>query len=143
MKQAIAILLTLALALSLAACGFTVVETPNSTADTKEPLVQTEEETKDLATITVMVTHSNGITNSFQYDTAEEFVGSVLQKAGLIEGNDGPYGLEITVVDGEQAIYNTDGAYWALYEGEEYALQGIDATPVVDGGTYKLVYTNA
>ena len=65
----------------------------------------------------------------------------MLVNAGLIKGNDGPYGLEITEVDGEQAIYNTDKAYWAVYEGEEYALQGIDTTPVVEGRTYKLVYT--
>ena len=51
--------------------------------------------------------------------------------------------MEITHVDGVQAIYNTDKAYWAVYEGEEYALQGIDTTPVVAGGIYKLVYTKA
>ena len=31
----------------------------------------------------------------------------------------------------------------AVYEGDEYALQGIDTTPVVDGRTYKLVYEAA
>ena len=67
----------------------------------------------------------------------------MLEKEGLIEGNAGPYGMEITKVDGEQAIYNEDKAYWALFEGAEYALQGIDTTPVVDGGVYKLEYTGA
>ena len=51
--------------------------------------------------------------------------------------------MEITEVDGEKAIYNEDKAYWAVYEGEEYAMQGIDTTPVKEGATYKLVYTGA
>ena len=59
------------------------------------------------------------------------------------KGNDGPYGLEITEVDGEKAVYTEDGAYWAVYVGEEYALSGIDTTPITEGGVYKLVYTLA
>jgi hypothetical protein len=51
--------------------------------------------------------------------------------------------MEITEVDGQKAVYAENKAYWAVYEGEEYAMQGIDTTPVVDGRTYKLVYTNA
>ena len=87
--------------------------------------------------------HSDGTEKTFTYKTDLEFVGPVLQEEGLIKGNDGPYGLEITEVDGEQAIYNEDKAYWAVYEGEEYALQGIDTTPVVENRIYKLVYTGA
>ena len=49
---------------------------------------------------------------------------------------------EIHTVDGIRAVYS-EGAYWAIYEGEEYAMQGIDTTPIVDGGVYKLVYTLA
>ena len=67
----------------------------------------------------------------------------MLTEAGLLKGNAGPYGLEITEVDGEKAVYSEDGAYWAVYEGEEYALQGIDTTPVKEGQVYKLVWTKA
>ena len=95
------------------------------------------------AAFTVIVVHADGTEKTFTYETTEEFVGPVLEEAGLIQGNAGPYGMEITHVDGVQAIYNTDKAYWAVYEGEEYALQGIDTTPVVAGGIYKLVYTKA
>ena len=93
--------------------------------------------------ITVTVVHKDGTSKDFTYQTDEEFLGPLLQKEGLIEGNAGPYGMEITKVDGEQAIYDTDKAYWALEEGAEYALQGIDTTPIKDGGTYKLEYTGA
>ena len=102
-----------------------------------------DQTTAGLKKITVTVVHGDGSTKDFTYETDEEFLGPVLMADGLIEGNDGPYGLEITKVDGEKAVYAEDQAYWALYEGAEYALQGIDTTPVADGGTYKLEYTGA
>ena len=150
MKKWIALLLTMAMALSLCAC---VVTTPlpeeqlpqkpgdNAPASDNQPTGEPTETPQTKLSFTVVVVHADGTEKTFSYETAEEFVGPVLVNAGLIKGNDGPYGLEITEVDGEQAIYNTDKAYWAVYEGEEYALQGIDTTPVVEGRTYKLVYT--
>ena len=136
MKKLLAMLLVLAMALSMTACAV---------AGGKETTLSTENQnqTENLMKFTVTVVHADGASKDFTYETAEEFVGPVLEEAGLIKGNAGPYGLEIIEVDGEKAVYNEDKAYWALYEGEEYALQGIDTTPVKDGGVYKLVYTGA
>ncbi len=93
-------------------------------------------------TIEVEVVHGDGSQKTFTYNTDAEYLGQVLQEEqGLIEGEDGQYGLYITAVDGEEAVYETDGAYWALYEGEDYAQQSIDETPIEDGGQYSLVYT--
>lgn len=131
MKKIIALMLTLVLAFGLVACS--QEKTPETTAGDAQTLKK----------ITVTVVHKDGTSKEFTYETAEKYLGPVLQADGLIEGNAGPYGMEITKVDGEQAIYNEDKAYWALYEGEEYALQGIDTTPVTDGGVYKLEYTGA
>lgn len=64
----------------------------------------------------------------------------MLLAEGLIGGDEESSGL-YTIVDGESASWEEDQAYWALYEGEEYAQQGINDTPVVDGGSYTLVYT--
>ena len=130
MKKMIAMLLVLVSLVCLVACG-------NKTTE------ETQAAEAALKKITVTVVHSDGTVKEFTYETKEAYLGAVLQADGLIEGNAGPYGMEITKVDGEQAIYNEDKAYWALYEGEEYALQGIDTTPVVDGGVYKLEYTGA
>lgn len=91
--------------------------------------------------ITVEVTHSDGVIAEFTYQTNAEYLGVLLLEEGLIEGEAGAYGLYIKVVDGERADYDLDGAYWAFYQGEEYAAQGIDQTPVYDGDTFKLVYT--
>ena len=49
--------------------------------------------------------------------------------------------LYITEVDGEVADYSKDKAYWALFEGEDYAMQGIDQTVFEDGDIFKLVYS--
>ena len=94
-------------------------------------------------TITVTVVHGDGSTKDFTYHTDEEYLGAVLLAEGLAEGEEGPYGLYIKVVDGEKAVYEEDNAYWSLYIGEEAALTGADQTPVTDGGIYKLVYTPA
>lgn len=134
MKKLLAIFLALAMALSMVACVG---------ANDKQDETTDGNAGKTLASFTVVVVHKDGTEKTFTYETDEEFVGPVLQEADLIQGNDGQYGLEITHVDGEKAVYNEDNAYWAVYEGDEYAMQGIDTTPVVDGRTYKLVYTGA
>lgn len=92
-------------------------------------------------TITVEVVHADGSRNSFTYHTDEEYLGPVLLSNGLVEGEDSAHGLYIKVVDGETASFDTDGAYWAVYQGGEYAAQGVDTTPIQDGDTFRLVYT--
>ena len=92
-------------------------------------------------TITVTVVHADGSVKDFTYHTDEEYLGAVLVAEGLVEGDDSEYGLMIHTVDGEKASWEENGAYWALYVGEEYAMTGVDATPVSDGDTFKLAYT--
>ena len=133
MKKLIAMFMAVLVLVSLCACAAPKTDAPQTSGDDTQPL----------KTITVTVVRKDGTSKDYTYQTAEEFVGPVLEKDGLIEGNMGPYGMEITKVEGVQAIYTEDKAYWAVYEGEEYALQGIDTTPAVDGGVYKLVYTFA
>lgn len=91
--------------------------------------------------ITVTVVHKDGTSKDFVYNTDEEYLGPVLLTEGLVEGEEGPYGLSISAVDGETADWNVDQSYWALFIGEEYATTGADATPVYDGSVFKLVYT--
>ena len=91
--------------------------------------------------ITVTVIHGDGTQKVFTYHTDEEFLGPVLLDNGLVVGEMGPYGLYIHAVDGERAVYETDGAYWSLMIGEDYAMSGADTTPIADGDTFSLVYT--
>ena len=91
--------------------------------------------------VTVEVVHADGSEKTFRYQTDEAYLGVLLLAEGLIEGEAGPYGLYIKKVDGEVADYDQNKAYWSLFVGDEYATQGIDLTPLTDGGIYGLVYT--
>lgn len=144
MKKLIALLMAGCLLLALTACDFNQVsEKMEEKLEDAGVLEESPEPNQGEATFTVIVVHKDKTEKTFTYTTTEAYVGPVLTEAGLITGNDGPYGLEIITVDGEKAVYAEDGAYWAVYEGEEYAMQGIDTTPVVDGQVYKLVYEAA
>ena len=91
--------------------------------------------------ITVAVVHKDTSEKIFQYSTDAEYLGEVLLEEGLIQGEEGPYGLMISTVDGETADWNVDQSYWALYIGEEYATTGADGIVLTDNGEYSLVYT--
>lgn len=90
---------------------------------------------------TVEVVHADGSSKTFTYHTDEEFLGTVLEAEGLIKGEMGPYGLTIFEVDGERAVWEENGAYWAIFVNGEYGMTGVDTTPVNDGDTFKLEYT--
>ena len=92
-------------------------------------------------TITVTVVHGDGSSKNFTYNTDEEYLGAVLMAEGLVEGEMGPYGLMISAVDGEEAVWEVNNAYWALYVGAEYATSGADTTPIYDGSVFTLEYT--
>ncbi len=91
--------------------------------------------------ITVTVVHGDGSSKDFTYSTDAEFLGDVIQAEGLVQGVQGPYGLEMFTVDGETASWEENQSYWSLYIGEEYATTGADGVVLTDGGVYKLVYT--
>lgn len=91
--------------------------------------------------ITVEVVHADQSSKTFTYRTDAETLGEVLLAEGLVQGEVGQYGLYINTVDGEDAIYENDGAYWALMVGGEYAVTGADATPIQDGDSFQLIYT--
>ena len=63
-------------------------------------------------------------------------MGDALSQLGLIEGEEGQYGLYVKSVNGIEADYDKDGVYWAFYIDGEYALTSVDATEVTDGAVY-------
>ncbi|MBE6807125.1 MAG: DUF4430 domain-containing protein [Ruminococcaceae bacterium] len=68
-------------------------------------------------------------------NTNKETVAEALKEHNLIKGSEGLY----TVVNGMTADYNVDQTYWAFYENEAYANQGMDTTKIDPAVTYKLV----
>lgn len=92
-------------------------------------------------TITVTVVHKDGTEKVFEYATDAEYLGDLIVAEGLVNGEEGPYGLYFDTVDGETADWNVDQGYWSILIGEEYATVGADGIVLTDGGEYSLVYT--
>ena len=59
------------------------------------------------------------------------------------EGEDSEYGFMINKINGQSAVYDTDGAYWSIYVNGEYGQYGADSQPVNDGDAFKFEYTLA
>ena len=91
---------------------------------------------------TVTVVHKDGSVKEFSYRTDAEHLDDALLEAGLVSGEQSQYGLTIITVDGEDAVWETDSAYWALWVGEEMAITGASEIVVYDGSTFKLEYTS-
>ncbi len=96
----------------------------------------TQEGTK---TFTMVIVHGDGSEKILTIKTDKTYVSEAMLDEKLIVESDSP-GL-YTTVDGELADYNVNQSYWAFYEGDAYANEGMNTTPIQDGATYKLVYT--
>ena len=76
---------------------------------------------------------------TFTIHTDKTILGDALIEHGLIDGEQGPYGLYVKSVNGIVADYDVDKTYWAFYIGGEYAMTGVDGTEITDGAHYELV----
>ncbi|MBR2309950.1 MAG: hypothetical protein IKA47_05405 [Oscillospiraceae bacterium] len=127
MKKLLAILLTLTILFSFAACAAKAPETPETTADKGKTLQ-----------FTVIVTHKDKTEKIFLYECEGGMLGAFLEKEGLIIGSgDGMF----HTVNGEKADWNENQSYWAFYVDNNYAVKGIYETPIENGKNYKLEYT--
>ncbi len=84
------------------------------------------------------VTDYDGKETAFEIHTDKEFVGEALMELGLLEGDEGPYGIYVKTVNGITADFDKDGKYWAFYVDGEYALTGVDVTKIENGKSYAL-----
>ena len=88
-------------------------------------------------TIVVEVVHGDGSAREFTCHTGAEYLGQVLLDEKLAEGEQGPYGLFITTVDGETA-QDSLRQWWCITKGGERVDTGADATPIADGDRFEL-----
>ncbi|MBE6879414.1 MAG: DUF4430 domain-containing protein [Ruminococcaceae bacterium] len=82
------------------------------------------------------VTDKDGNVTSFEIRTDKTIVGEALQELGLIEGDEGDFGLYVKKVNGIVADFDIDGTYWAFYVNGAYATSGVDTTEIKDGESY-------
>ena len=78
----------------------------------------------------------DGNETKFIIHTDKAMLGEALSEVGLVEGEEGQYGLYVKTVNGVTADYEKDGTYWALYVNDDYALKGVDLTPITEGESY-------
>ncbi len=90
--------------------------------------------------LTVQVIHGDGSSRDFSLDTQEEYLGPVLVAGGVVEDNQGPYGLYILTVDGETAREENQ-EWWQITRNGEKLTTGADSTPIADGEQYELILT--
>lgn len=82
------------------------------------------------------VTDADGKETCFMIKTDKTIVGEALQELGLIDGEEGPYGLYVKTVNGSTYDYDADGKYWAFYVNGEYAPTGVDVTEIDESAVY-------
>lgn len=76
---------------------------------------------------------------TFTIHTDKETLGDALTEHGLIDGEEGAYGLYVKFVNGIEADYDKDGTYWAFYKDGVMMLVGVDGAQIKDGEHYELV----
>ena len=136
-KNKLALMLIIVMMLSLASCDYFIrKDLPEIWQDAT--YVQDTELGEGAKTLTVKVeVEENSVT--FTIHTDAETVGEALLNLGLIAGENSQYGLYIKQVNGMTADYDIDQTYWAFYINGEYAMSGVDTTPITEGNIYSLV----
>lgn len=90
--------------------------------------------------ITVTVIHKDGSEREFALSTHQETLGPALVEGGVVEDNQGDYGLYILTADGETAE-EANQEWWCLTRNGESLTLGADDQPIADGECYELVFT--
>ena len=112
---------------------------------------ETTAETESAADVTVLgegaavfaftVADLEGAETAYEIHTDESTVGAALLELGVIEGEDGEYGLYVNSVNGITADWDKEQTYWAFYIDGEYATTGVDSTEITEGCAYSFVLT--
>jgi len=82
------------------------------------------------------VVDKDGEETVFEIHTDKEIVGDALLELGLVEGEEGVYGLFVKSINGIAADYDVDKTYWAFYVNGEYAMSGVDVTKIEEDAAY-------
>ena len=91
--------------------------------------------------VTIVIVYEDGTEKKLDYATDCEYLSELMLEKELVTGYASQeYGFTIESVDGITLDWATDGAYWALYEGENYATESAAGIVLTEGGIYRLVY---
>lgn len=151
-KNILALILAIVSVLCLASCGNTAAETPENETASSDTLTTVSSSLWDDALYTEDTEFGEGAKTvvvevkaeekavAFTIKTDKNTVGEALSEHGLIEGEEGPYGLYVKKVNGILADYDVNQCYWAFNIDGETAMTGVDGTEITEGVTYQLEY---
>ena len=88
--------------------------------------------------ITLLVTRPDGTKRTYEYATEKKTLGEALRDSGLVKYDS--VGL-LTTVDGIEASWDAERAYWAFFIDNDYSTHGIDDEIIAAGKIYELRYT--
>lgn len=91
-------------------------------------------------TITLQVVHGDGSTKDFSISTDKGSLREALEQEGLVEGEEGEFGLFVKTVDGEAAD-ESNQEWWCLTKGGEMWSSGVDSTEIADGDAFEFTLT--
>lgn len=147
MKKIISLLLLVCIALAFCSCDKITdfqLFGDNQTQDTVQSNTPESPERQTVGngatSFALEVYDKNNNVNLVTVKTNQKTVGEALIELGIIEGEQGPYGLYVKSVNGVYADYDTDGAYWAFYINGEYAATGVDMTEIDETTVYSFRY---
>ena len=132
--------LSLALLMLFATC-FVAISCADKDGGGQGDMLYTEDTTlgQGSTTITLIVEHVNEKKVTFTINTDKTILSEAILEHELMEAHDDVYGLYIDSVNGVTHDWDTDQTYWAIYEGDNYAMVGIEHITITNGATYKLV----
>ena len=135
MKKLLSMMLLLLMLVAVTGCGGVTGNAPQESA-----AVVADGETigEGSKTFSAEIGDLDGNKIAFTVKTDKDIVGEALQELGVLEGEEGPYGLYIKAVNGVPLDYEKDGAYWAFYVDDAYATAGVDETTIVETSVYRL-----
>jgi hypothetical protein len=128
--------------ITLLAMCLCVACTSNNVKNIWDDATYTEDTTLGSGSKSITVTviaEENSVNITLKTDA--ENLGDALTEVNLIKGEEGDYGLMVEKVNGIKAIYSEDQSYWLFYVNDEYAMTGVDSTPISNGDCIKWVYT--
>ncbi len=93
--------------------------------------------------ITIEVITESQEKTVYELSTDAEYLEEVFAETeGLeITNEEGPYGMTIMAVNGEEARWEVNQAYWSIMVNGEYGMYGASEQVVADGDVFQLVFT--
>ncbi len=143
LSSLLCLMLVAALSITMTACTNDTADSSSDTSSIEAPVTDTSSKEsgprkvgEGATEFAFTVTDKDGNVTEFTVCTDKTVVGDALQDTGLIEGEEGQYGLYVTKVNGIVADYNVDQTYWAFYIDGGYAATGVDQTNIETGKIY-------